>query len=104
MRAISLGESFLFLPFRERVEGSIKIITVKMTTGIIHDQNLEKHIEKQMGCMAGFLQIFDRHQILAGKRLYSTKRLPPSVLVSLSTILLAFPLFNMDLETRKWWF
>ncbi|MBA0549314.1 hypothetical protein Golob_020350 [Gossypium lobatum] len=31
-----------------------------------------------MGCMAGFLQIFDRHQILTGKRLYFTKRLHPS--------------------------
>lgn len=30
-----------------------------------------------MGCMAGFLQIFDRHQILTGKHLYSPKRLPP---------------------------
>ena len=49
-----------------------------MTTGIIHDQTLEKQIEKQMGCMAGFLQIFDRNQILNGKRLYATKRLPPS--------------------------
>ncbi|KAE9460672.1 hypothetical protein C3L33_07451, partial [Rhododendron williamsianum] len=48
-----------------------------MTTGIIHDQNLEKHIEKQMGCMAGFFQIFDRHHLLTGKRLNSTKRLPP---------------------------
>ncbi|PON54416.1 Protein LONGIFOLIA [Parasponia andersonii] len=52
-----------------------------MTKGMVHEQNLEKHIEKQMGCMAGFLQIFDRHQILAGKRLYSAKRLPPSVTV-----------------------
>ncbi|KAI4349462.1 hypothetical protein L6164_010048 [Bauhinia variegata] len=49
-----------------------------MTTGIVQDQNLEKHIEKQMGCMAGFLQIFDRHQLLTGKRVYSAKRLPPS--------------------------
>lgn len=49
-----------------------------MTTGIVQEQNLEKHIEKQMGCMAGFLQIFDRHQILTGKRLYTTKRLPSS--------------------------
>lgn len=49
-----------------------------MTTGMVQDQNLEKHIEKQMGCMAGFLQIFDRHQLLTGKRLYSTKRLPSS--------------------------
>ncbi|CAK7346503.1 unnamed protein product [Dovyalis caffra] len=46
--------------------------------GIVQEQNMEKHIEKQMGCMAGFLQIFDRHQIIAGKRLYSTKRLPLS--------------------------
>ncbi|KAL3827998.1 hypothetical protein ACJIZ3_016800 [Penstemon smallii] len=51
------------------------------TTGLIKEpQNLEKHIEKQMGgCMAGFLQLFDRHQILNGKRLYSAKRLPPPV-------------------------
>lgn len=55
-----------------------------MTTGIIHDQNLEKQIEKQMGCMAGFLQIFDRNQILNGKRLYATKRLPPSPAVDAS--------------------
>ncbi|KAK7345850.1 hypothetical protein VNO77_16462 [Canavalia gladiata] len=48
-----------------------------MTTGIVRDQNLEKHIHKQMGCM-GFLQIFDRHQILTGKRIYSAKRLPPA--------------------------
>ncbi|KAK7393487.1 hypothetical protein VNO78_22044 [Psophocarpus tetragonolobus] len=49
-----------------------------MTTGLVRDQNLEKHIHKQMGCMAGFLQIFDRHQILTGKRIYSPKRLPPA--------------------------
>ncbi|KAJ7972732.1 protein LONGIFOLIA 1 [Quillaja saponaria] len=51
-----------------------------MKTGIVKDQNLEK----QMGCMAGFLQIFDRHQILTGKRIYSTKRLPPSAAVNSS--------------------
>lgn len=50
-----------------------------MTTGIVRDQNLEKHIHKQMGCMSGFLHIFDRHQILTGKRIHSPKRLPPSV-------------------------
>ncbi|OMP08811.1 hypothetical protein COLO4_06099 [Corchorus olitorius] len=49
-----------------------------MTTGIVQDRNIEKQIGKQMGCMAGFFQIFDRHQLLTGKRLYSTKRLPPS--------------------------
>ncbi|XP_021911597.1 protein LONGIFOLIA 1 [Carica papaya] len=55
-----------------------------MTTGIMQDQNLEKEIGKQMGCMAGFLHIFDRHQILTGKRLYATKRLPPSPVVESS--------------------
>ncbi|KAG8370741.1 hypothetical protein BUALT_Bualt13G0015100 [Buddleja alternifolia] len=39
------------------------------------EHNLEKQIHKQMGCMAGFLHIFDRHHILNGKRIYSTKRL-----------------------------
>ncbi|KAL9395775.1 hypothetical protein Peur_010028 [Populus x canadensis] len=47
--------------------------------GIVQEQNMEKHIEKQMGCMAGFLQIFDRHQIITGKRLYATRRLPSSM-------------------------
>ncbi|KAJ8899393.1 hypothetical protein K2173_018367 [Erythroxylum novogranatense] len=46
-------------------------------TKIVQEQNLEK----QMGCMAGFLQIFDRPNVLTGKRLYATKRLPPSLLV-----------------------
>ncbi|KAF5202888.1 zinc finger CCCH domain protein [Thalictrum thalictroides] len=46
-----------------------------MTTGILHDQNLEKQIEKQMGCMTGFLHLFDRNQIINGKRIYTTKRL-----------------------------
>ncbi|KAF5820589.1 putative protein LONGIFOLIA 1/2 [Helianthus annuus] len=49
-----------------------------MMTGLIQDQNLEKQIEKQIGCMSGFLHIFDRQQILTGKRIYSTKRLPSS--------------------------
>jgi hypothetical protein len=46
--------------------------------GMVQEQNMEKHVEKQMGCMAGFLQIFDRQQIITGKRLYATKRLPLS--------------------------
>ncbi|KAK6940762.1 protein of unknown function DUF4378 [Dillenia turbinata] len=50
-----------------------------MTTGILHDQTLEKQIEKQMGCMAGFLHLFDRHQVLTGKRHYSAQRLPPAL-------------------------
>ena len=55
--------------------------------------NLEKHIEKQMGCMSGFLQIFDRHQILTGKRLCSAKRLPPATV----NFLFLFPLFLYSL-------
>ncbi|XP_047975662.1 protein LONGIFOLIA 1 [Salvia hispanica] len=39
---------------------------------MMNEQSLEKHMGKQMGCMTGFLQIFDRHQIL------SANRLPPS--------------------------
>ncbi|MQL90053.1 hypothetical protein Taro_022646 [Colocasia esculenta] len=44
------------------------------------DRSLEAQMERQMGgCMAGFLQIFDRHQILAGRRgVYAAKRLPSS--------------------------
>ncbi|KAK3036897.1 hypothetical protein RJ639_031515 [Escallonia herrerae] len=53
-----------------------------MMTGMLHDQNLEKQIEKQMGCMTGFLQLFDRNQMLTGKRLYTTKRLPSTAAVN----------------------
>ncbi|PWA71755.1 hypothetical protein CTI12_AA274730 [Artemisia annua] len=40
-------------------------------TGLVQD-------EKRIGCMSGFLQIFDRQQLLAGKRVHSAKRLLPS--------------------------
>ncbi|GJS89156.1 protein longifolia 1, partial [Tanacetum coccineum] len=53
-----------------------------MMAGLIQDQNLEKQIQKQIGCMSGFLHIFDRQQILSGKRVYSHKRLPPSTVSS----------------------
>ncbi|KAL6563827.1 hypothetical protein OROGR_002786 [Orobanche gracilis] len=52
-----------------------------MTTEIVKEQNLEKNIQKQMGCMAGFLQIFDRHQFLTGRRFHAAKRLPPPPVV-----------------------
>ena len=41
----------------------------------VKDQKLEKQIQKQIGCMAGFFHIFDRHP---GKHIYSVKRLPSS--------------------------
>ncbi|CAL5206967.1 unnamed protein product [Lathyrus oleraceus] len=52
-------------------------MTKTASIDMVTDENLEKHIHKHMGCMAGFLQIFDRNHILSGKRIYSTKRLPP---------------------------
>ncbi|KAL3531290.1 hypothetical protein ACH5RR_010612 [Cinchona calisaya] len=52
-----------------------------MMTGMVQDQNLEKQIEKHMGCIAGFLQLFDRHHLLASKKFHSPKRLPPSKVV-----------------------
>ncbi|CAA6653726.1 unnamed protein product [Spirodela intermedia] len=40
------------------------------------EDNVDKQMERQMGCMTGFFQIFDRHQILAGRRgIYAAKRL-----------------------------
>jgi len=33
-------------------------------------------LQKQIGCMTGIFQIFDRHQVLTGRRL-NTKMLPP---------------------------
>ena len=55
------------------------------TTGIgVHDQNLERQIEKHMGgCMAGFFNLFDRSHLLSGKRLYP-KRLPAPLPSSVS--------------------
>ncbi|KAH7652286.1 hypothetical protein IHE45_19G007100 [Dioscorea alata] len=47
-------------------------LTARQISG---ESNLEREIEKQMGCMAGFLQLFDRPQIISAKRLYSPKRL-----------------------------
>lgn len=45
-------------------------------TGIIHDHNsLEKHIQKNMGCMAGF---FNLSGLLPGGKRFSPKRLPSS--------------------------
>ncbi|CAL9174386.1 unnamed protein product [Musa hybrid cultivar] len=51
-----------------------------MTPGVVgHGGILEEpRLERQMGCMAGFLHLFDRHQILAGRRRYSTRSLPTS--------------------------
>ncbi|KAJ0871083.1 putative protein LONGIFOLIA [Helianthus annuus] len=55
-----------------------------MMRGVMQDQNHENQIEKQIGCMSGFLHIFDRQQILAGKRIHSAKRHPTSAVVAVS--------------------
>ncbi|RWW17989.1 hypothetical protein GW17_00018057 [Ensete ventricosum] len=49
-----------------------------MTPGVVGHGGVleEQRLERQMGCMAGFLHLFDRHQILAGRRRYSTRSLP----------------------------
>ncbi|CAK9157309.1 unnamed protein product [Ilex paraguariensis] len=71
-----------------------------MMTGIVPDENLKK----QMGCMAGFLQLFDRHQILTGKRLYGTKRLPPATVLATmpeSQKSVGSPAISTELEKTK---
>ncbi|GLU07617.1 hypothetical protein SLE2022_245690 [Rubroshorea leprosula] len=74
-----------------------------MTTGIMQDQNLEKQIGKQMGCMAGFFHIFDRHQIVSRKRLYSVKRLSSTPVVE-STLEsqknVGLPVMSRELEKQ----
>ncbi|GAA0144703.1 hypothetical protein LIER_05081 [Lithospermum erythrorhizon] len=52
-----------------------------MTSSMTQDHNnLDKQIQKQMGCMAGFFQLFDRHHSLSANKFHSTKRLTsPSV-------------------------
>ena len=43
----------------------------------ISDENPD--LQKQIGCMSGFFQLFDRHRYLAGGRVnsHAQKRLPP---------------------------
>ncbi|PKU85285.1 Protein LONGIFOLIA 1 [Dendrobium catenatum] len=55
---------------------------IGVVRGVPNHRNLEEQIERQMGCMTGFIQLFDRQQILTGKRFYSAKRLPSSLHVA----------------------
>ncbi|KAL5712477.1 hypothetical protein ACHQM5_014646 [Ranunculus cassubicifolius] len=76
-----------------------------MSTGMIHDQNLEKQIEKQMGCMTGFLHLFDRNQVLNGKRIYTNRRLSPyspmDYSCSQSECSLGSPAFSGELQANQ---
>ncbi|XP_073016026.1 uncharacterized protein [Primulina eburnea] len=40
-----------------------------MMMGSGNEQNLEKQVQRQMGCMAGFFQLFDRNRLSSTKRL-----------------------------------
>lgn len=77
---------------------------MKMTTGIVHDQNMDQQIDKHMrGCMSGFFNIFDRNHVLSGKRLYP-KRLPPSIAVespSGSASSIGSPALSREFERPK---
>ncbi|KAK1310396.1 hypothetical protein QJS10_CPA08g00255 [Acorus calamus] len=54
-----------------------------MTPAVLRVVSDEPHLERQMGCMTGFFQIFDRHQSFpVNKRIYGPKRLPTSTAVS----------------------
>ncbi|XP_020105109.1 protein LONGIFOLIA 1-like isoform X2 [Ananas comosus] len=64
---------------RSRRRAWAERMTPGVEMGIGDEEKLEKQIEKQMGCMAGFLHIFDRHQGFSAKRVYSTRLLPPSL-------------------------
>eukprot|EP00249_Psilotum_nudum_P017099 c26157_g1_i2 orf=210-4232(-) len=47
-----------------------------MSTGkLIQSLSEDPQLEKQIGCMAGIIQLFDRHQLLTGRRLYGHKRI-----------------------------
>ncbi|XP_076915442.1 uncharacterized protein LOC143574802 [Bidens hawaiensis] len=60
-----------------RKDGKLMLLFIDFTS---------EKMEKQIGCMSGLLQIFDREHILAGKRIHSTKRLPPSTAVGGSPV------------------
>ncbi|URD73291.1 hypothetical protein MUK42_09752 [Musa troglodytarum] len=47
-----------------------------MMPGVVgHGAVEERRIQRQMGCMAGFLQLFDRHHITTGKSHFATRHL-----------------------------
>lgn len=45
------------------------------TNKLLQSLSEDPQLEKQIGCMAGILQLFDRHQVLTGRRLYGHKRI-----------------------------
>ncbi|XP_020591700.1 protein LONGIFOLIA 2-like [Phalaenopsis equestris] len=49
---------------------------IGVVRGVPSHRKYEEQMERQMGCMTGFIQLLDPHQILTGRRFQSTKRLP----------------------------
>ncbi|MCO5568607.1 hypothetical protein L7F22_022306 [Adiantum nelumboides] len=45
------------------------------TNKLLQSLSEDPQLEKQIGCMTGILQLFDRHQVLTGRRLYGNKRI-----------------------------
>ncbi|KAI5062307.1 hypothetical protein GOP47_0022846 [Adiantum capillus-veneris] len=45
------------------------------TNKLLQSLSEDPQLEKQIGCMTGILQLFDRHQVLTGRRLYGHKRI-----------------------------
>ncbi|KAG6505280.1 protein LONGIFOLIA 1-like [Zingiber officinale] len=55
---------------------------IEMTPGVVSHGGVleEQRLERQIGCMAGFLQLFDRGHIVVGRRGFSTRPLTtPSI-------------------------
>lgn len=51
-------------------------MSAKFVHTISDDPDVEKQLQKQIGCMTGILQLFDRPSIITGKRFYGHKNLP----------------------------
>ena len=65
----------------------IDISNLKMAAKLLHslaDENPD--LQKQLGCMTGILQLFDRQHILDGRHM-KHKRLPPGISLSESALL-----------------
>eukprot|EP00250_Pteridium_aquilinum_P017036 c23421_g1_i1 orf=173-4678(-) len=55
------------------------------TNKLLQSLSEDPQLEKQIGCMTGILQLFDRHQVLTGKRLYGHKRISAAPKTQTST-------------------
>ncbi|CAK9185997.1 unnamed protein product [Ilex paraguariensis] len=63
---------------RERMSGKLRYS--------ITEENPD--LQKQIGCMNGIFQLFDRHQFLGGRRItgHHHKRLPPGIVFTMASL------------------